>query len=125
MNHVIETYFNAFLTARMQRPLLDGYDGLSTTFRISFQDTGKTWSLALERGRICSLEADSTSPCRVDFRVDEPVFLDLIYGRISPQQAFFQRRTDIRGNVVEGLKLARILGLFFAAHPFHGPEVAT
>jgi len=117
-----ETYFTRFLASQMHRDLLDGYAGLSTTFRIAFRDTGKSWSLTLERGQIRSLASDSSNPCRVVFLVDEPVFLDLIAGRISPQNAFFQRRTDIQGNWVEGMKLARILGLFFEKHPYPGPE---
>ena len=125
MNTTCETYFTRFLASRMHRELLEGYDGLSTTFRIAFRDTGKSWSLALERGQICSLVADATDPCRVVFQVDEPVFLDLIAGRISPQNAFFQRRTDIQGNWVEGMKLARILGLYFEKHPYHGQEPET
>jgi hypothetical protein len=125
MNTNSETYFTRFLASRMHRDLLEGYDGLSTTFRIAFRDTGKSWALTLERGRICSLIADSTDPCRVVFHVDEPVFLDLIAGRISPQNAFFQRRTDIQGNWVEGMKLARILGLFFDKHPYPGQESET
>lgn len=120
-----EMYFTRFLASRMHRDLLEGYDGLSTTFRIVFRDTGKSWSLTLERGRICSLTANSDAPCRVVFLVDEPVFLDLIAGRISPQSAFFQRRTDIQGNWVEGMKLARILGLFFEKNPYPGEAPET
>lgn len=125
MNTTLETYFTCFLASQMHRELLDGYDGLSTTFRIAFRDTGKSWSLGLVRGQLHSLIADSAAPCRVVFQVDEPVFLDLIAGRISPQKAFFQRRTEIQGDWVEGMKLARLFGLFFAKHPYPSQDPAT
>ena len=102
----------------MARPLLDGYDGLSAEFCIHFRDLGEHWNLRVEAGQIVAVEPGATPLGSVCFEVDAPVFWDIASARLSPQVAFFTRRTDIRGNLLLGMKLARILGLFFEKYPY-------
>ena len=77
------------------------------------------WRVAIEKGRIVRIRLE-TQPEGVSvwYEVDVPVFLEIVGGRLAPQTAFFQRRTDIRGNLFLGMKLANVLGRFFAMFPY-------
>ena len=116
-------YFREFLAGHLDRPLLEGYDGLDATFAIRFRDCGQGWRVAIEKGRIVRIRLE-TQPEGVSvwYEVDVPVFLDIVSGRLAPQAAFFQRRTDIRGNLFLGMKLANVLGRFFAMFPYGNEE---
>lgn len=119
-------YFE-FLRTRLNQPLVDGYDAYSRLFTIHFRDRAEFWVLEVRQGRLVGLAREAAPRGDVCFDVDAAVFWEIVTGRLSAQAAFFQRRTHIRGNLFEGLKLARILGLFFARHPYPGlaPGAAT
>jgi len=110
-------YFGHFLAEHMNRPLLDGYTGLDADFCIHFRDLGEHWNLRLRAGQIVGVAPDSAPRGAVCFEVDQPVFWEIVGGQASPQAAFFARRTEIRGDLFLGMKLARILGLFFERFP--------
>jgi predicted lipid carrier protein YhbT len=57
-------------------------------------------------------------PADCRYTVDAPTLLSIVAGKLSPQQAFFQRRVDIAGDVAVGLKTAAILSQFFRTFPF-------
>ena len=112
-------YFQSFLAQRMNRPLLPGYEGLSTAFTVQFRDCPDCWFVRVERGCVVEIRPQANpeqAPIRYD--VDRPVFEEMVTGRLAPQKAFFVRRTDIRGDLFSGMKMARVLGLFFAANPY-------
>ena len=118
-------YFTHFLPPHMNRPLLDGYDGLTAEFRIHFRDLDQGWNLRLVAGQIVAVEPSTTPGGGVCFDVDQAVFWEIVSGRLSPQVAFFTRRTDIRGDLFLGMKLAKILGLFFERFPCGGANHGT
>ena len=113
-------YFTRFLPGHMHRPLLAGYDGLSAEFAIHFRDLEEHWHLRVEAGRLVQAERQDAPLGRVCFVVDEAVFREIASARLSPQRAFFARRTDIRGDLLLGLRLAKVLGLFFERYPWEG-----
>ncbi len=112
-------YFLGFLAHRMHRPLLPGYDGLSSAFTIRFRDGTDCWFIRVERGCLVEIRPAATPvEAPVQYDVDGPVFEEMVTACLSPQKAFFVRRTDIRGDLFNGMKMARVLGLFFAANPY-------
>lgn len=108
----------------MNRPLLDGYDRYCVDASIHFTDLGHWWCFSVANGCVCEIRGplDAPEDAAVRFVLDEPVFLEIAACRLSPQKAFFTRRTDIQGNLFEGLKLAKLLSLFFQRHPYGGEE---
>lgn len=120
----VADYFEHHLARLTGRPLLSGYAEYSMTFSIRFRDRGETWRLVVTDGCIREIAGpfpeESDEPVR--FLVDEPVFFEIVTGSLSPQKAFFARRTDIRGSLFEGMKLAKLLSLFFTQYPYR-PEV--
>lgn len=117
--HTPAEYFEGFLTRHMNRELLPGYDGFSSDFAVRFRDLGETWFVRIQAGRVTGI--GSVAPpdgAAVSFGVDLPVFAEIVAGRLSPQQAFFRRQTEIGGDLFAAMKLARILGDFFSSHPY-------
>lgn len=115
-------YFHGFLAQRMNRPLLEGYDGLSSAFTIRFSDCPDCWLVRVDRGCVVGIQPQAEpDQAPIRYEVDCPVFEEMVTGRLAPQKAFFMRRTDIHGDLFNGMKMARVLGLFFAANPYR-PE---
>jgi putative sterol carrier protein len=119
-------YFMEFLAGRMHRPLLAGYDGLSAAFTIRFRDGADCWLIRVNQGCIVEIRPAATpDEAPIQYDVDRPVFEEMVSGSLSPQKAFFLRRTDIHGDLFKGMKMARVLGLFFAANPYRNDRVKT
>jgi predicted lipid carrier protein YhbT len=118
-------YFERFLARYRGRPLLDGYEGVTATFSIRFRDTGEVWGLEIRNGQIDAVAAVADPRGDAWFEVESPVFWEIVSGRTSPQAAFFARRTSIHGNLVLGMRLAKILGMFFARYPYPYPDTPT
>jgi predicted lipid carrier protein YhbT len=54
----------------------------------------------------------------VSYRADVRTFEDIVTGRLSSQEAFFERRVAIEGDVETGLKLAVLFGEFVRQCPY-------
>lgn len=120
----VADFFERHLPTLIDQSLLKGYEGYDMACEIRFKDRNERWRVDVENGRIRevrALAADAPVP-QVLFVVDEPVFWDIIFGRISPQKAFFTRRTNIKGDFFQGMKLAKLLGLFFEQYPYKEKE---
>lgn len=119
-----QDYFQGFLGSLAGIPLLDDYRQLTIDFAIKMTDSGQTWYLSLEN---CVLTKISREPheCKVIFELSAPVFGEMASGKLNPAQAFFQRKTEIKGHLYEGMKLAKILAVFFKKYPFSCHRVET
>ena len=116
--HFVEHYFAVFLAARMNIPLIPGYDTFSVSADICFSDSGDIWRVVVESGQIVELSRVHVPASKVRYSITVPVFEEIVCNRLSPSRAFFERKTRIEGNLVDGLRFARILGLFFHQHPY-------
>ena len=114
--------FERHLRGLMGRPLLAGYDRYDVRFAIEFRDLGQWWRLDVKGGAIVAIRGplEDSEKVPVWFVVDEEVLLEIARGEISPQRAFFARRTEIRGNLFEGMKLAKLMGMVFERYPYCG-----
>ena len=56
------------------------------------------------------------------YRTDAPTFAAVVRGRETPQEAFFDRRIEVEGDVEKALKLAVLFGHFAREFPYesHG-----
>ncbi len=121
----VADYFDRHLRQLLKRPLLDGYERYGMACEIRFRDLGQAWRLTIASGQLVEirLAAAGEPPARVVFVVDEPVFWAMVTAALSPQKAFFQRRTEIKGDLYEGMKLAKLFELFFAKFPCQPSKV--
>lgn len=118
----VERYFEEFLANKIHERLLPDLRRLSASFRIVIKGRPKmSWSLAIEKGVLTSISRNGMA-CQCSFIVDGDAFGQITAGRLTPQQAFFRKRINIKGNIETGLKLATVLAVFFRKFPY---EVET
>lgn len=114
----VARYFSDFLAGKMHRLLLPDLHSLTATFAIVIRGVPRgRWVLAVESGRLMAVHRDG-QPARCTFLTEPRVFLEIVAGRMSPQQAFFERQVDIEGDLETGLKTATVLSAFFKQFPF-------
>ncbi len=114
----VEEYFRVFLAQKLNRSLLPDVRRLSSRFEVRFQESPKWhWSLHVQQGVLTAISRNGV-PAECSFTVDLPTFLEIVSGRLSPQQAFFRRRVEIGGDIELGLKTAAVLAQFFRKFSF-------
>jgi len=115
---VVEDYFNRFLVSKMHKQLLPDLKKLSASCKIRVSEVPqKNWSLQINQGRLEKISLNGTI-CQCTFLVDGDTFERIVTGTLPPQQAFFQKKVDIKGNIEKGLMLATVLAAFFRKYPY-------
>lgn len=110
-------YFDTFLATKLGQRLLPDVRRLSARVAVAFHGTDAHWSLHVEDGTLRTI-SNNGMPTDCRYLLDVPTFLEIVGGRLNPQQAFFSRRVEITGNVETGLRVAAVLGQFFRKYPF-------
>ncbi|MCB1195415.1 SCP2 sterol-binding domain-containing protein [bacterium] len=118
----VDDFFTVFLREKMNTLLLKGFEAYCIDFSIEFSDIHREWHITVSNGMITAIEHTVLRKPTVRFIVAVPVFRDILMKSISPRQAFFLRKTDIKGNLFEGMKLAQILAYFFNQYLFEIDE---
>jgi nucleoside-diphosphate-sugar epimerase/predicted lipid carrier protein YhbT len=114
----VEQYFGSFLREKMHRQLLPNLRHLSASCRIAVEDLpGRSWSLRIDQGRLDEISQNGMV-CQCTFALHSDTFAAIVGGRLAPQQAFFQRKIHIEGDVETGLRLATVLAAFFKKWPY-------
>ena len=114
----VEHFFTEFLPSKMNIPLVEGMDSYSILFSVDFTDINRKWAITVVNGMITNINEVDQCETAVSFKVNLDSFYKIVSKQISPQAAFFTRQTDIKGNLFEGMKLARVLSYFFENHPY-------
>jgi thioester reductase-like protein len=115
---VVEDYFNRFLTGKMHKQLLPDLKKLSASCRIRVSEVPqKSWLLQIDHGRLEKISLNGEI-CQCTFLVDGDTFERIVTGTLPPQQAFFQKKVDIKGSIEKGLMLATVLAAFFRKYPY-------
>jgi thioester reductase-like protein/predicted lipid carrier protein YhbT len=114
----VEQYFDRFLTDKMHKQLLPNLKHLTASCRIRVEDLpGRSWSLRIDQGRLEEISQNGMV-CPCTFSLHSDTFSAIVSGRLAPQQAFFQRKIHIAGDIETGLKLATVLAAFFKKWPY-------
>ncbi len=114
----VEQYFDSFLTNKMHKQLLPNLKHLTANCRIAVEDLpGRSWSLRIDQGRLEEISRNGMV-CQCTFSLHSDTFSAIVGGRLAPQQAFFQRKIHIEGDMETGLKLATVLAAFFKKWPY-------
>lgn len=113
--HCIDDYFDVFLPKFLGRQLIAGLASLSCRFWLEIaQCTCKT----LEINRGCLVRIDPGQAGAFGYRVQPATFLQVVTGRLQPQQGFFQGEISLEGNTMEALRTAAALEEFFRIYPY-------
>jgi thioester reductase-like protein len=78
---------------------------------------GGRWTCKWERGELVAARRGLEVDAAVTYRTDTATFDAVVNGRQTPQEAFFEQRIAITGDVETALKLAVLFGQFLAEHP--------
>lgn len=106
----------------MHKQLLPNLKKLSANCRICVSEVPlKSWSLQIDHGRLEKISLNGTA-CQCKFLVDGDTFERIITGKLAPQQAFFRKKVDIKGDIEKGLILATVLATFFRKYPYQTGE---
>jgi len=111
-------YFTEFLPAIVGQLLMENLRGLTCQVEIAVTDSGDPpWCLTVEQGRLTRVTHDGPDPqCR--YVLDLDTLIDVVSAKCSPQDAFFEMRIEIEGDIERGLEISTALAAFFERFPF-------
>jgi nucleoside-diphosphate-sugar epimerase/predicted lipid carrier protein YhbT len=113
----VQQYFDHFLAGKMHQQLLPNLKHLNANCRITVEDIpGRSWALRINEGRLEEVSQNGML-CQCVFLLHSDTFCAIVGGRLAPQQAFFQRKINIEGDMETGLRLATVLAAFFKKWP--------
>jgi len=115
-----DAYFEVFLPGIMNQLLLADLSTLTACFEISISDLeSPPWRLAIQDGRLVYVGQEEEAPmCR--YTLDLATLRKVAGGKETPQEAFFDCRIRLDGDMEMGLKLSTVLEPFFARYAFEG-----
>jgi thioester reductase-like protein len=79
---------------------------------------GGRWQCRWVDGELQAVNRMITGSSDVSYRMDVATFMAVVRGSVSPQDAFFDRRIEVEGDVEKGLKLAVLFGRFAEEFPY-------
>ncbi len=79
---------------------------------------GGQWSCYWLREELRRVTRGLAEEADVLYRLDVPTFVSITAGRVSVQEAFFNRQVEVVGDVEKGLKLAVLFSQFVREHPY-------
>jgi thioester reductase-like protein len=86
---------------------------------------GGRWSCRWERGELAYVTRGLEEQARVTYHTDVATFESIVRGREAPQQAFFDERLAISGDLETALKLAALFAQFLQEAPTRTERTET
>lgn len=127
----LRRFFDHHLQAFRGRPLLPGTRRVDAVFEVQLTDVpGFRRTVEIRNGELQRVRAGGTPATtgateapKADCRYELPsgVFRQIVSARLDPREAFFTRRTEIRGDMEAGLRVASLMVDFFRRHPYPEP----
>ncbi len=112
-------YFEDFFPRQPRRSPLAQTARLNlvTSFAIDGAGGG-SWSIRWKNGDLVGVERGQAADAVVHYRTDAATFEAIVSGRQAPQEAFFEQRITIEGDIETGLKLAVLFAQFVRQFPY-------
>ena len=120
---LINKYFTEFLPSAAGKSIFAELDNLHVVFSFYFTDTEETWTVSIVEGRIEKIDNESESVHEVSFGLDYETFIQIVSGKMTPQESFFKNLSNIDGDILKGLKLASIFERFIREFPFKREDI--
>lgn len=109
-------YFQNFLPEKIGRLLVEDIRQLDADLSIQFGPApDEAWSISIRGGVLTGIFHGRRFPCC--YVTDTDTFQAVASGRMTPQQAFFQSKVEIEGDMEVGLRTATALTEFFRRYP--------
>ncbi|XP_046534282.1 SCP2 sterol-binding domain-containing protein 1 [Equus quagga] len=84
---------------------------VNAIFQLDITKDGKTilqWTIDLKNGAGDMYPGSARLPADTVFTIPEPVFMELVLGKMNPQKAFLAGKFKVSGKVLLGQKLERV-----------------
>ncbi|XP_007128110.1 SCP2 sterol-binding domain-containing protein 1 [Physeter macrocephalus] len=84
---------------------------INAIFQLDITKNGKTilqWTIDLKNGPGNMYPGPARLPVDTVFTIPEPVFMELVLGKMNPQKAFLAGKFKVSGKVLLGQKLERV-----------------
>lgn len=125
----LERFFDQHLASFRGRLLLPGTRRVDAVFEVEVTDVPGLLRRVEIRGgelrRVSAPGGGETAPspqCR--YQLTAEVLREIAAARLDPREAFFARRTEIRGDMEAGLRVASLMVGFFRRHPYEAGDLA-
>lgn len=105
-------YFESLFMDRVNKSTLPKIDTLNAViqFRITDDDDDGIWNVVIEKGLVREVTKRTIDNPTCAFLLDSATFLSIVKREITPQQAFFQGKADIKGDILLALKMNILVG---------------
>jgi len=111
-------YIEKVFPRQARRSRLARDAGLDLTVSIDLQgEGGGQWSCQWRHGEFISAKKGLAGGAKVIYQTDTATFHSVVSGMQTPQDAFFEQRIAITGDLEIGLKLAVLFGQFLSENP--------
>lgn len=115
---VAHAYFSIYLPNMVGRLLIEDYRSLNTSFDVRLTDDENFLSrIVIREGRLAAIDSRD-SDAEVGYILDCATLVEIVSGRVKPQDAFFDMRVEIEGDMETGLELGAVLEDFFHIYPY-------
>lgn len=111
-------YFECHLPRLVGTLLLKDFAALTCRFDVCLvDDSPATYRLAIAGGRLVAADG-APGAAQAVYTLDSETLIDIVTARVTPQDAFFDVRVDISGDMESGLELGAVFEEFFRFHPY-------
>ena len=101
------------LEKRVGESIIPNLKTLNSRFSIKLSDLNENVFLLIENGVLKEMAQENGFQVDFKFVLTSKTLEDLIERKIKPQEAFFQKRIEIEGNILKALSLSPVFDEFF------------
>lgn len=99
-------YFDCLLKDRVNKSTIPKISSLNAIIRFEITDNEKgTWNVIVENGFVKEVTREIGQEATCAFTTDSATFLSIIKRELTPQQAFFKGKVNIKGDMFFALKM--------------------
>lgn len=114
-------YFTEYLPTLYGQLLIADLRELNACCEIAVREDPPPWRIAIEHGRLVYAGHEGPEPACA-FHLNVETLLKVVSAVETPQQAFFDMRIELTGDLEMGLKLSTVLEPFFHRFPYRVAE---
>jgi predicted lipid carrier protein YhbT len=116
-------YIEQVFPRQARRSRLAREAGLDLTVGVDLRGPGGgQWSCEWKQGEFIGVSRGLEAGAALTYRTDTATFQAVVGGVQTPQEAFFEQRIAIDGDMETALKLAVLFGQFLTEHPVPRPQ---
>lgn len=99
-------YFNRLLKDRVNKSTIPKISSLNAVIQFEITDSGNgIWNIVVENGLVKEVTKELREKPTCIFKLSSATFLSIIRREITPQQALFKRKVEIKGDMLLALKM--------------------